>query len=68
MTKVSTFKYWKFSEDESGAVTVDWVVLTGAIVGLAFAATIPVFSSTEAASNTASLSLQDAMASAGEVN
>lgn len=24
----------KFSQDESGAVTVDWVVLTAAIVGL----------------------------------
>ncbi|MFV0491304.1 MAG: Flp family type IVb pilin [Pseudorhodobacter sp.] len=24
----------KFSKDESGAVTVDWVVLTAAIVGL----------------------------------
>jgi Flp pilus assembly pilin Flp len=24
----------KFSKDESGAVTVDWVVLTGAVVGL----------------------------------
>lgn len=24
----------KFSNDESGAVTVDWVVLTGAVVGL----------------------------------
>ena len=26
-----------FLKDESGAVTVDWVVLTGAIVGLGFA-------------------------------
>lgn len=25
----------KFSEDESGAVTVDWVVLTAALVGIA---------------------------------
>lgn len=68
MTEFSIFKYRQFAEDESGAVTVDWVVLTGAVVGLAFAATIPVFSSTEAASNAASLSLQDAMVSAGEVN
>lgn len=27
-----------FGEDESGAVTVDWVVLTAAVVGLAIAA------------------------------
>lgn len=27
----------RFSEDESGAVTVDWVVLTAAIVGIAIA-------------------------------
>ncbi|MDA7428446.1 hypothetical protein PGB28_08245 [Primorskyibacter aestuariivivens] len=28
----------KFRKDEDGAVTVDWVVLTAAIVGLAIAA------------------------------
>ena len=27
----------RFAQDESGAVTVDWVVLTAAIVGLAVA-------------------------------
>lgn len=27
----------KFKRDESGAVTVDWVVLTAAVVGLAIA-------------------------------
>lgn len=27
----------KFSKDESGAVTVDWVVLTAALVGIAIA-------------------------------
>lgn len=27
-------KLFKFAKDESGAVTVDWVVLTAAIVGL----------------------------------
>ncbi len=27
----------QFAKDENGAVTVDWVVLTGAIVGLAVA-------------------------------
>ncbi len=32
-------KFFKnFSKDEDGAVTVDWVVLTAAVVGLAVAA------------------------------
>jgi len=29
------FKMKKFREDEHGAVTVDWVVLTAALVGIA---------------------------------
>ena len=29
------FKLASFKKDESGAVTVDWVVLTAAVVGLA---------------------------------
>ena len=32
MTLLKTFK--SFANDEAGAVTVDWVVLTAAIVGL----------------------------------
>jgi Flp pilus assembly pilin Flp len=32
MTIVNTLK--SFMRDEAGAVTVDWVVLTGAVVGL----------------------------------
>ena len=28
-------KIFRFKKDESGAVTVDWVVLTAAVVGLA---------------------------------
>ena len=35
-----------FSSDESGAVTVDWVVLTSAIVGLAIAVMLAVGHST----------------------
>ena len=30
--------FFKFAKDENGAVTVDWVVLTAAIVGLSVAA------------------------------
>ena len=31
-----------FCRDECGAVTVDWVVLTGAIVGLGFVVLLPI--------------------------
>ncbi len=42
------------ARDEDGAVTVDWVVLTAAIVGLAFAALGPIgFSTNNAAQATA---------------
>ncbi len=37
-----------FAKDESGAVTVDWVVLTAAIVGLGIAVVASVRSSTDA--------------------
>ena len=30
-------KFFNFAKDESGAVTVDWVVLTASIVGLGIA-------------------------------
>ena len=35
--EMKLFKMKKFAKDESGAVTVDWVVLTAAIVGIAIA-------------------------------
>ncbi len=37
-----------FARDESGAVTVDWVVLTAAIVGMGIAVVASVRSSTDA--------------------
>ncbi len=37
----------KFNEEEEGAVTVDWVVLTAAVVGLGVAALAAVRSGTE---------------------
>ena len=40
-----------FVNDESGAVTVDWVVLTAAIVGLGLAVMSVVSSSTETLTN-----------------
>ncbi|CUJ86192.1 hypothetical protein Q4578_03465 [Shimia thalassica] len=50
-----------FRKDENGAVTVDWVVLTAAVVGLAVAAY------TAIESNTESLAAQAAGDIAGEV-
>ncbi|MFG6535364.1 Flp family type IVb pilin [Sulfitobacter sp. 1A16787] len=38
----------RFSRDEDGAVTVDWVVLTAAIVGLAVVAFSTIKTNTEA--------------------
>ena len=37
----------KFRSDESGAVTVDWVVLTAAVVGLGMLVLNPIAFSTE---------------------
>lgn len=38
--------YKKFAKSEDGAVTVDWVVLTAAIVSLAVAAILSIHGST----------------------
>ena len=45
MKLLNIFK--SFKNDESGAVTVDWVVLTAAIVGLGMLALTPIAYSTE---------------------
>ncbi|NNJ67774.1 MAG: hypothetical protein HKP54_07015 [Boseongicola sp.] len=44
----------KFLADESGAVTVDWVVLTAAIVGLGIAVLTSVGNGTTTLANTVS--------------
>ncbi|SIS55228.1 hypothetical protein SAMN05878426_101514 [Phaeovulum vinaykumarii] len=44
----------KFNAEEEGAVTVDWVVLTAAVVGLGLAALNVVRTGTSTASNTIS--------------
>jgi hypothetical protein len=49
-------KFWdiplvgKFFKDNSGAVTVDWVVLTAAIVGLGMVVIIPIADGTDSMS------------------
>lgn len=47
-----------FRADEDGAVTVDWVVLTAAIVGLGIAVMSVIFSSTEEIAKNIDTSLQ----------
>jgi Flp pilus assembly pilin Flp len=42
-----------FRKDEDGAVTVDWVVLTAAVVGLAIAAYTAIETSSESLINAA---------------
>lgn len=39
-------KLFRFCDDQTGAVTVDWVVLTGAIVGLGILVMVPIGYST----------------------
>lgn len=43
-----TFSRCRFVTDESGAVTVDWVVLTAALVGLSIGAVASIASGTNA--------------------
>jgi len=49
-------KFFKFARkirtEEDGAVTVDWVVLTAAVVGLGAAALMTIRSNTETAAGT----------------
>lgn len=43
----------RFTRNESGAITVDWVVLTAAVVGLAVAAYLQIETSTHTLANAA---------------
>ena len=52
-----------FKNDESGAVTVDWVVLTAALVGLGLAVITVVSGGLETAAN----SINDDLGNAGSV-
>ena len=62
---------YAFLKDECGAVTVDWVVLTGAVVGLGLATTAVVSAGVEnvsgdVAGEMASITLRDRFASFGQ--
>lgn len=37
------FNLSKFQADEAGAITVDWVVLTGAVIGISFGIVAVIF-------------------------
>ena len=49
-----------FRKDEAGAVTVDWVVLTAAVVGLAVAAFTAIESTTSTLTTEAAVALNSA--------
>ena len=53
-----------FSKDEAGAVTVDWVVLTAAVVGLGIAAVTTVQGGIDTAATTLTTQLGTEMTSA----
>lgn len=54
--------FTKFANDESGAVTVDWVVLTAAIVGIAIAVITLISGGIQDASNGINSELENASA------
>ncbi len=56
--------FTKFANDESGAVTVDWVVLTAAIVGIAIAVITLISGGIEDAAN----GINDELLGAGDSN
>ncbi|SMP26228.1 hypothetical protein [Shimia sagamensis] len=56
-----------FRKDEAGAVTVDWVVLTAAVVGLAVAAFTAIESTTSTLTTEAAVALNAADASSGTI-
>ncbi len=55
----------KFVKSEDGAVTVDWVVLTAVIVGLAGAVVVTIQGGTETAGTAVSTELSDIDVDAG---
>ncbi len=50
-----------FAKDEDGAVTVDWVVLTAAIVGIALAIIAVIRTSLNTAASEIALSIDNAL-------
>jgi Flp pilus assembly pilin Flp len=64
--EVIMFKYIKkLSKDEDGAVTVDWVVLTAAVVGLAGAVVVSIQGGTTSVGTSVSSNLSGTGVDAG---
>ena len=55
----------KYAQEEDGAVTVDWVVLTAAVVGLAGAATLSIHGGTESVGTSVGTSLTNVTVDSG---
>lgn len=51
---------------EEGAVTVDWVVLTAAIVGMSLTVFVPLFTSTGGVANVIAENITTTVAAAGQ--
>lgn len=52
----------RFAKAESGAVTIDWVVLSAAIIGMCMVVFVPLFTSTGGVANTIATSVIAAVA------
>jgi Flp pilus assembly pilin Flp len=64
--EVRMFKHFKkFSKDEDGAVTVDWVVLTAAVVALAGSAIVSIQGGTTSVGTSVSSNLSGQSVEAG---
>ncbi len=48
-----------FIKDEQGAITVDWVVLTAAVIGLGMIVLVPIAYSTDSSSGHVSNNIKD---------
>ncbi|MFA9230523.1 MAG: hypothetical protein ACEQSU_07240 [Microgenomates group bacterium] len=48
-----------FIKDEQGAITVDWVVLTAAVIGLGMIVLVPIAYSTDSSSGQVSNNIKD---------
>lgn len=49
----------KFLNDEAGAITVDWVVLTAIVIGLGMIVLVPIAYSTDSSSGQVSNNIRD---------
>ena len=60
--------FTNFAKDESGAVTVDWVVLTAAIIGISIAVVSLIGSGLNTAASDINANLTSAVSTANDLN